>query len=105
MLTGHLHLQWEAASRTPETDKREWIPNVAILTLKDGVVHMGFLELEVINFYGSTGLRVLEGVIQALESEDGVYRTYTSIPFHFLFPHFPHEPGTVLISMYRRSRL
>lgn len=60
---------------------RERIPKVAVLTLKDGVVHMGCPEQEAVKFYGSTGSRVLGGVMQALESPVGVYRTYTSILF------------------------
>ena len=86
MLTGHLHLEWEIPSRSTGNDMRERIPKVAVLTLKDGVVHMGCPEQEAVKFYGSTGSRVLGGVMQALESPVGVYRTYTSIS-HFPFPH------------------
>lgn len=98
MLTGNLHLEWEIPSRSTGNDIREWISKGAVLTLKDGVVHMGHPEQEAVKFYGSTGSRVLKGVIQALESPVGVYRTHTSIPFP------PMNKVHVLISMYIDDR-
>lgn len=78
MLTGNLRLEWELPSRLKGQDIRECVLASSVLTLKDGVVHIGRCEHEVAKFYGSVGSRVLEGVISTLESPGGTYSMLSS---------------------------
>lgn len=78
MLTGNLQLGWEIPSRVIGQNIREWLLGSPGVTLKDGVVHLGRYENEVVKFYGSVGSRVLEGVISTLESPGGTYSMLSS---------------------------
>lgn len=97
MLTGNLRLEWELPSRLKGQDIRECVLASSVLTLKDGVVHIGRCEHEVAKFYGSVGSRVLEGVISALDSPPGLHSMVSkSRWFRFC---------TNLIRMRRRHRV
>lgn len=106
MLTGNLHLEWEIPSRSTGNDMRERIPKVAVLTLKDGVVHMGCPEQEAVKFYGSTGSRVLGGGSNAGPGKPGWGVSY--VHFHSI-SHFPMNVSLTLarthLNVYRRPRL
>ena len=77
MLTGNLQLEWELSSKLAqlpeEQDTREYILASGALTLKDGVVHLGRCEHQVVKLYGCIGSRVLEGVVRAAESPLGLH--------------------------------
>lgn len=73
VLQGRLVLDWELPTRLNGQDMREWIFMGPTLTLKDGLVHFGRLDLQVEVFYGADGFRIVNGLVCALESLEKTY--------------------------------
>ena len=71
-LRGKLTLDWELPGRLKGQDVRTYIEQNVIFTLSGGLVLAGKCEDQAFKLFGSTGNRVLNAVVCALD-HDGIY--------------------------------